>query len=178
MIRVLDCFLSIFGLAILSPLLLLIALGCWFDTRSPIFFQRRVGKACKVFILIKFRTMKIETQEVATHLLDHSKITPFGFLLRKYKLDELPQLWNVLSGDMSFVGPRPCLESQTELIEIRKRFNVFSVHPGITGLAQLKNVNMSDPAQLAHLDNKMLENLGTFEYFSYIFLTLFKLLRL
>jgi lipopolysaccharide/colanic/teichoic acid biosynthesis glycosyltransferase len=135
MIRFFDLFFSALGLLLGWPALLLIALiGMW-DTGSPIFRQQRVGRFQKPFILLKFRTMRPGTASVATHLVSNSAVTPFGRFLRRTKLDELPQLWNVLKGEMSLVGPRPCLFNQHELIEARVRKGVFNARPGITGLA-------------------------------------------
>ena len=112
MTRFLDFLISVIGIVFLSPLLLLITILAWFDTRSPFFLQERVGIEQKPFILLKFRTMRLNTISVASHLSDPSSITPLGHYLRKTKLDELPQLLNVLKGEMSLVGPRPCLFNQ------------------------------------------------------------------
>ena len=171
MIRLLDIMFSVIGLTIGLPLLVLLALIGLFDTGSPIFRQVRVGRYQKPFTLIKFRTMRPDTASVATHLADHSAITPFGRFLRRTKLDELPQLWNVLTGDMSLVGPRPCLFNQDELIHERVRRGVFTARPGVTGLAQVQGIDMSDPARLAEVDQKMLAGLTLTDYFRYILLT-------
>ena len=101
----------------------------WFDTRSPLFHQERVGRGQKSFILVKFRTMRPDTASVASHLSDVSSITPLGHFLRRTKLDELPQLWNVLLGDMSLVGPRPNLFNQEELINARNALGIYSRTP-------------------------------------------------
>jgi O-antigen biosynthesis protein WbqP len=146
-------------------------LGC-FDTGSPLFQQTRVGRHKKPFVLVKFRTMKLETAHVATHLVDASAVTPFGRFLRRTKLDELPQLWNVLKGEMSLVGPRPCLQSQEELISARERLGVFAARPGITGLAQITGVDMSNPKQLAGTDAVMLSSLRVRDYLRYLLMTL------
>ena len=102
-----------------APILALLWILGWLDTGSPLFRQERVGRNQKPFTLVKFRTMRPDTASVATHLADASAVTKLGHFLRRSKLDELPQLWNVLKGEMSLVGPRPCLFSQTELIEER-----------------------------------------------------------
>ena len=115
--------------------------------------------------------MRPGTASVATHLADASEITPLGAFLRRTKLDELPQLWNVLKGDMSLVGPRPCLSSQTELIRERKSRAVFKARPGITGLAQIKRIDMSTPRLLVRTEAFMLKNLTIQNYFKYILLT-------
>ena len=173
MIRVFDIIFSFVGLVLLSPLLLILILAGFFDTGSPIFRQKRVGKYKNPFNLIKFRSMHVNAPSVATHLAIASSITPFGGFLRKSKLDELPQLWNVLVGDMSLVGPRPNLFNQEELIAERESRSVYSIRPGITGLAQINKIDMSTPQLLAEADAKMIERLNIFVYFKYIFLTVF-----
>ena len=169
--RLLDILLSLFGLIFLSPLLLLLWAIAWFDNRSPLFRQERVGRNQVLFVLVKFRTMRSDTASVATHLADASAITPFGCFLRRTKLDELPQLWNVLWGDMSLVGPRPCLLNQQELITHRVASGVFAARPGITGLAQVQGIDMSTPELLAKTDAQMLASFGVVDYFRYIVLT-------
>lgn len=115
--------------------------------------------------------MFIGTSSVATHLASSGSITKFGSFLRKTKLDELPQLWNVLKGDMGIVGPRPNLFNQTKLIKIREKLGIYKVKPGITGLSQLNNIDMSQPILLAQTDRYMLENMCLRDYFKYIYLT-------
>jgi len=171
LIRLLDVVLSLFGIIFLSTIFIFIYFIIYFENKSPLFFQERLGKNKKNFILIKFRTMKIDTNNCATHLVNPSKITNFGRILRKTKLDELPQLWNVLKGDMSMVGPRPCLISQKELIIARDNYGLYKTKPGITGLAQIKKIDMSDPYKLARTELKMMKNFNIFYYFYYIFLT-------
>lgn len=169
--RVLDVLFSLVGLIVSSPLLVLLALIGFFDTGSPIFRQERVGRFKKPFILIKFRTMERNAESVASHLASASSITPFGHFLRRTKLDELPQLWNVLKGEMSLVGPRPCLFSQKELIDERDSRNVYNARPGITGLAQVNGIDMSAPHRLAETDANMLADLTLGNYFRYLLLT-------
>ena len=111
MIRLLDLFFSFFGLLFTMPFLVILYIIGLFDTGSPIFRQERVGRNKKPFTLIKFRTMSVNTASVASHLASSASITPLGNFLRKTKLDELPQLWNVLKGEMSLVGPRPGLSN-------------------------------------------------------------------
>ncbi|WP_090352326.1 sugar transferase [Pseudomonas oryzae] len=171
MIRFFDIVLSLLGLLLGFPLLLLLTLIGLFDTGSPIFRQVRVGRDQQPFTLLKFRTMKLDTASVATHLASSSSITRFGHFLRRTKLDELPQLWNVLKGEMSLVGPRPGLFNQQELTEERARRGVYAVRPGITGLAQVSGVDMSTPALLAEMDQKMIQSLSGKDYFRYIFMT-------
>ncbi|WP_070970461.1 sugar transferase [Vibrio sonorensis] len=168
MIRVLDFIFALVGLLFLWPVFLIICLVGYFDTGSPIFFQKRVGRHQRPFILIKFRTMPVETASVATHLVGASSVTKLGSFLRKTKLDELPQLINVLKGEMSLVGPRPCLFNQNELIEARQEKSVFDVRPGITGLAQINEIDMSTPELLAEWDEKMILTLSLKNYFVYI----------
>ncbi len=171
MIRLLDIVFSAIGLLALSPLLLALCLLGWLDTGSPLFRQVRVGRFQQPFVLVKFRTMRPDTASVATHLADASAITFFGRFLRRSKLDELPQLWNVLKGEMSLVGPRPCLPNQLELIAERIARNVFDVRPGITGLAQVQGIDMSAPQLLAETDARMIASLTIVDYFRYIELT-------
>jgi O-antigen biosynthesis protein WbqP len=171
MMRALDVVLAVLGLVLGWPLLLLIALLGWLDTRSPLLRQRRVGVHQQPFVLVKFRTMRPDAAHVASHLADVSAITPLGYFLRRTKLDELPQLWNVLNGDMSLVGPRPCLLTQTELITARERLGVYAVRPGITGLAQLSGIDMSTPELLAQTDAQMLRNMNLRNYLLYIWQT-------
>lgn len=116
--------------------------------------------------------MKLSTESVATHLAQTSSVTDYGRFLRKTKLDELPQLFNVLRGDMSLVGARPNLFNQTTLIKERDELGVYNHKPGITGLAQIQEVDMSTPKKLAELDAQMYENLDLKRYFQYIFATL------
>jgi O-antigen biosynthesis protein WbqP len=171
MIRILDLIFSLFGLILTSPFLLVLYIISLFDTGSPIFMQERVGRDKIPFILIKFRTMKVDTASVATHLASTSSITPFGHFLRKTKLDELPQLWNVLTGDMSLVGPRPGLFNQEELTQARSAKNVYLIRPGITGLAQVNAIDMSTPELLAKTDKEMIDTLTLKNYFKYILMT-------
>jgi lipopolysaccharide/colanic/teichoic acid biosynthesis glycosyltransferase len=166
-----DIFFSVLGLVLASPLLLLLLFIGLLDTGSPIFRQMRVGKNKKPFVLIKFRTMHTSTADVASHLASKSSITPFGHFLRRTKLDELPQLWNVLIGEMSLVGPRPCLLSQHELITERQRRGVFNVRPGITGLAQINGIDMSTPSLLAETDAQMNATITLRSYFVLLFRT-------
>jgi lipopolysaccharide/colanic/teichoic acid biosynthesis glycosyltransferase len=170
-IRVFDFVFSLLGLVCGFPVLLLLTVIGLFDTGSPIFRQERVGRHKKPFTLVKFRTMRKDTASVASHLASADAITPFGRFLRRTKLDELPQLWNVLKGEMSLVGPRPCLFNQQELIVEREQRGVLNARPGITGLAQVNDIDMSTPKLLAETDQTMLQNLTVGAYFKYIFMT-------
>lgn len=171
MIRLFDFLFSFFGILFLSPIMLILFTIGLFDTGSPIFAQERVGKSKKPFKLLKFRTMYVNTASVASHLANKSSITKFGGFLRKSKLDELPQLFNVLFGQMSLVGARPNLFNQEELIQERDKRGVYNYLPGITGLAQVNEVDMSTPKKLAKLDAEMYQNLDLKNYFKYIFAT-------
>jgi O-antigen biosynthesis protein WbqP len=172
MLRFFDIMLSAVGLVVAAPLFLILVIRGFFDTGSPLFRQERVGRHKKSFTLFKLRTMRPETAHVATHLADPAAVTPYGRFLRRTKLDELPQLWNVLKGEMSFVGPRPCLPTQEELIRARDERGVFAARPGITGLAQVEGIDMSMPELLAETDALMLAALGLRDYSRYIVLTL------
>lgn len=129
------------------------SLVIWLDDRSnPIFVQQRLGRNGRPFRLIKLRTMRRNTDDCPSHEVSQSSITRPGALLRQTKLDELPQLWNVLCGEMSFVGPRPGLPSQTTLAEERRRLGVDQLSPGITGISQVQGLDMSSPKRLAEVD--------------------------
>ncbi|WP_438469181.1 sugar transferase [Vibrio vulnificus] len=171
MIRLLDFLAAFFGLLFLWPILVVVTVIGLFDTGSPIFVQERVGRYRKPFKLVKFRTMSVDTQSVASHLASTSSITKLGAFLRKTKIDELPQLINVLRGEMSLVGPRPNLFNQEELIKERDALGVYNVLPGITGLAQVQNIDMSTPQLLAKTDREMIDTLTIKNYFKYIIMT-------
>ena len=142
MLRFLDFIFSSIGLLFGAPVLLVIYMIGLFDTGSPIFRQERVGRNQKPFTLVKFRTMRPDTASVASHLADASAITPLGAFLRRSKFDELPQLWNVLKGEMSLVGPRPCLFNQVDLINERA---ARAVLPAVCRLPQARH--QSDPGE-------------------------------
>ena len=169
--RILDFTFSLLGLVFGAPVLLAIYIIGLFDTGSPVFRQERVGRNKKPFVLIKFRTMSVDTASVASHLASTASITKMGGFLRKTKLDELPQLWNVLKGEMSLVGPRPGLFNQKELTDAREAEGVFAVRPGITGLAQINDIDMSTPELLAKTDARMIKEISLRNYFKFIFQT-------
>lgn len=151
--RAFDFLGSALGLFIVWPVILVLIIAVRRGSPGPgIFSQDRVGWREKPFRCHKLRTMSWGSPSVPTHEALASSVTPFGRFLRKTKLDELPQLWNVLCGEMSFVGPRPCLPSQAALIDERGRRGVFELRPGITGLAQVQGIDMSDPVKLAETD--------------------------
>ncbi|NQZ94159.1 MAG: sugar transferase [Moritella sp.] len=171
MIRLLDFIFAVIGLLCLWPVLVVVYVIGYFDTGSPVFMQTRVGKNQKKFTLIKFRTMPVATKSVASHLVAANSVTKLGGLLRKTKIDELPQLINVVKGEMSLVGPRPNLFNQEELIKARDALGVYDVLPGVTGLAQVQNIDMSTPQLLAKTDKQMIDTLTVQDYFKYIIMT-------
>lgn len=171
MLRILDFLAACLGLLLLWPLLLVVVFIGFLDTGAPVFVQLRVGRNKRPFKLIKFRTMTVETKSVASHLVNNTSITKLGAFLRKTKIDELPQLVNVLKGEMSLVGPRPNLFNQEDLIKERDALGVYDVLPGITGLAQVQNIDMSTPNLLAKTDREMIDTLNLKGYFTYIFMT-------
>jgi len=138
--RLFDLSMSLSALVIFSPLILLVSLLVKLTSKGPaIYWSDRVGRCNTIFKMPKFRTMQVGTPAVATHLLSHSGqyLTPVGSFLRKSSLDELPQLWSILIGDMSFVGPRPALFNQNDLIALRTQYGVDKLVPGLTGWAQV-----------------------------------------
>lgn len=171
MIRLVDFIAALMGIVILSPFILLIAIILFFEHRSPFFIQKRVGKNKAEFKLVKFRSMSPDAANLPTHEISANLITRTGKFIRATKLDELPQLWNVLKGEMSLVGPRPCLPTQEELINERDALGVFKLRPGITGPAQVKNIDMSTPKKLAQEDSQMVGNLSFISYLKYVLMT-------
>ena len=139
--RVIDIVLSFLGIVVLSPLFIVLVLAIKFDSKGPVLFkQKRVGKNKSHFNILKFRTMKIDTPyDVPTHLLENPEqyITRVGKFLRKTSLDELPQLFNILTGQMAVIGPRPALWNQYDLIEEREKQGINRIRPGLTGWAQI-----------------------------------------
>lgn len=171
MIRLVDFIAALIGIIVLSPFILLIAIILYLEHRKPFFIQKRVGKNMVEFTLIKFRSMSPKAANLPTHEISADLITRTGKFIRANKLDELPQLWNVLKGEMSLVGPRPCLPTQKELINERQALGVFKLRPGITGPAQVKNIDMSTPKKLALEDSQMAGNLTLFSYLKYVLMT-------
>ncbi len=151
--RALDLAIGVPCLILAGPIILVAAACVRLSSGGPAFFtQVRIGRNAVPFRCYKLRTMFAGTASLPTHQVAASAITPVGRILRRYKIDELPQLWNVLVGNMSLVGPRPCLPSQNELIGIRSRLGVYVLDPGITGLAQIRGVDMSNPHACAEAD--------------------------
>lgn len=140
--RLIDVSISLFLLLILSPFLLIIVFIIKIQDGGTVFFtQRRVGYHQRLFAIYKFRSMPLGTPNVESHQTHLINITPFGKFIRRTNIDELPQLYNILKGDMSLVGPRPSLPNQDELIKLRTEFGVYSCKPGLTGLAQINSYN-------------------------------------
>lgn len=162
--RIIDFILALLGVIVLSPILLLICLAIKIDSKGPIIFkQKRVGKEKVHFNIYKFRTMKNDTpKEIPTHLLNKPDafITKVGKFLRKTSLDELPQLFNILKGDMSVIGPRPALWNQYNLIAERDKYRVNEAQPGLTGLAQISGRDELEIPVKAQLDGKYTENVS------------------
>jgi O-antigen biosynthesis protein WbqP len=171
--RALDMLACALFLGVFWPVLLAISLTIRLQSPGKaVFAQSRVGRHGSIFTCYKLRTMYSGTANVPTHQVKPSAVTPIGELLRRFKIDELPQLWNVLLGDMSLVGPRPCLPSQTELVDARRRLGVLAVRPGITGLAQVSGVDMSDPARLAEVDAQYVRTQSVLGDFRLVWATL------
>ncbi len=152
-IRVIRNLICIIGLLLISPLLFLAAIAIIIEDGMPVFFiQERIGKNKSLFKIIKMRTLKIEAPNTGTHQLDQKYKLFCGRLIRKMKLDEFPQLINVVNGDLNLIGPRPGLVSQTVLTKIRTFNGIYEIKPGITGLSQVLGYDMSDPLRLAEID--------------------------
>jgi O-antigen biosynthesis protein WbqP len=151
--RLIDITIAALGLVVAAPLMLIIIALIRRDSEGgALFYQTRIGKNGAPFTCIKFRTMVQGTGDHPTHQVQSASVTKIGHLLRRTKLDELPQLINVLVGEMALVGPRPCLPAQEVLIKARRESGALAVRPGITGLAQVHGVNMSEPERLAVID--------------------------
>ncbi len=158
--RAFDFTVSLLMIILLSPLFLIISIIIMFDAGMPVIFrQYRVGKDNKLFYIYKFRTMKRGTRNAATEELMESDscITKSGRILRALSLDELPQLVNILNGSMSFVGPRPLIPEEKEIRQLRKEYNVYSVRPGMTGLAQINGRDTLDAEKKALFDKEYVE---------------------
>lgn len=159
--RLLDIALAILGAPIVVPALLISTVAVRLSSPGPaIFRQTRIGRDRRPFTCYKLRTMHWGTPDAPSHQTSASSVTSVGRVLRRLKLDELPQVWNVLRGDMSFVGPRPCLPTQIELIEARDKRGLFSIRPGITGVSQVLGIDMTDPERLAASDAQYLADMS------------------
>lgn len=171
-IRTCDLFAAILGGLLALPLLSVAAVMVKLDSPGPALFrQERVGRGERIFVCYKLRTMAEGTVAAGTHEVSAASVTPLGGRLRRLKLDELPQLWNVIRGDMSLVGPRPCLPSQTRLVEERRVRGVYAVRPGITGRAQVIGLDMSTPLELAIEDALWARRPNLTDYLRLVFLT-------
>lgn len=162
--RALDFILALAAMLVLSPLFAVIAVAVRLDSKGPVFFcQRRAGKGRLDFRMVKFRTMRQDTpHDTATHLLNNadSYITRVGALLRKTSLDELPQLWNIVRGDMAIVGPRPALWNQFDLLDERDKYGANDVRPGLTGWAQINGRDELPIAEKAALDGEYVRKMS------------------
>ena len=178
--RLFDFFIALIATIFLLVLIVLVAIFVRFTSKGPIiYWSDRVGKRNKVFRMPKFRTMLVDTPALATHLLpDPEKwLTPIGSFLRKSSLDELPQLWSILVGDMSFVGPRPALFNQEDLIKLRTRYGVDTLVPGLTGWAQINGRDELPIPEKVKLDVEYMENKSLHLDIKIIFLTFMKVMR-
>lgn len=179
--RFTDFLISLIGLLCLSPILILIALIIKLESKGPVFFtQQRIGKNKARFTIYKFRTMRTDTpKDTPTHLLaDPARfITRSGAFLRKSSLDELPQLINILKGDMSIIGPRPALWNQDDLIEKRDLYHANDILPGLTGWAQINGRDELPLDQKARLDGEYVQRMSLSFDTQIFFMTIFKVLR-
>lgn len=175
-----DILSSLVAIVLFSPILLALAIIVKCTSPGPILFkQRRIGKDNQEFMIYKFRTMRIDTPNVATHLLKNPEqyITPIGKFMRKTSLDELPQLFNILKGEMSVVGPRPALYNQYDLIEMRTNANVHTVRPGLTGLAQVSGRDELENEKKVYFDQQYVQKQSFFFDLKLILLTVVKVFK-
>lgn len=177
--RVLDFIISLFALIILSPLFLIVSVCILISDGCPVFFrQKRVGKNNELFEIYKFRTMKRGTENVASNDLSDAnvKITKFGKILRATSIDELPQFLNILNGTMSLIGPRPLIPEETKIRELRQKYNVYSVRPGITGWAQVNGRDNVSAEKKALLDKEYVEKQSLMFDIKIFFMTIHQVL--
>ncbi|AMB94508.1 sugar transferase [Aerococcus sanguinicola] len=179
--RLIDCILALIGLIILSPLFLFIAIWIKLDSKGPVFFkQKRIGKDREFFEIYKFRSMLAETPaDMPTHLLNDPQafITKSGAFLRKTSLDELPQIINILKGEMAIIGPRPALWNQDDLADERDRYGANDVLPGLSGWAQINGRDELPIDVKARLDGQYVENMGPIMDFKCFFGTIISVLK-
>lgn len=178
--RVFDLALALCAAMILALPIVLVALAVRFTSQGPaLYWSNRVGRNNQIFRMPKFRSMRVGTPAVATHLLADPKahLTPIGSFLRKSSLDELPQLWSILTGDMSFVGPRPALFNQDDLIALRTECGVHQLVPGLTGWAQVNGRDELPIPQKVALDAEYLKNRSLWLDIKILWLTFIKVLR-
>ncbi len=179
--RFMDFLLSFVGLIVLIPIFLILMILIKIDSRGPIFFkQKRVGKNKKLFNIYKFRTMRIDTpKDTPTHMLENPDqwITKMGKFLRKTSLDELPQIFNILKGQMSIVGPRPALWNQDDLILERDKYKANNIYPGLTGYAQIKGRDELPIDKKAELDGYYVKHMGLMLDIKVFFGTIFSVFK-
>lgn len=178
--RSIDIILSTLGIIILSPVFLIISIIIKLESEGPIIFkQLRAGKDSKPFYIYKFRSMKADAPNLSTNEFEDVNlfITKIGKFIRRTSIDELPQLINILKGDMSIVGPRPVILDEKELILLRKEYNIDSILPGITGLAQINGRDIIGNEEKAKLDYEYLQNKSLNLDVKIVFITIFKVLR-
>ncbi len=179
--RIMDLVLSLIGMMILSPIFLLLALSIKIDSRGPVFFkQKRVGKNKKYFYILKFRTMRTDTaSDIPTHMLENPDIfiTRLGKYLRKTSMDELPQIINILKGEMSIIGPRPALWNQYDLIEERDKYGANEIAPGLTGWAQINGRDEIPIIVKAKLDGEYVEKMSLIFDIQVFFKTLYSAIK-
>jgi lipopolysaccharide/colanic/teichoic acid biosynthesis glycosyltransferase len=170
--RALDLVLGTTMLLILSPLLLAIALAVWLEDQGPALFrQTRVGRDGVAFTLLKFRSMPVGTADLPSKDASGLRVTRVGSVLRRLNLDELPQLFNILAGEMSIVGPRPALTSQTDLLGLRRGSGAMDLRPGLTGLAQIKAYDGMPVEEKAGFDAEYARKVGLVFDFAIVFRT-------
>jgi O-antigen biosynthesis protein WbqP len=178
--RLFDLFLGLCALVVLAlPILAVAVLVRLTSTGPALYWSNRVGKGNAIFSMPKFRSMRVGTPAVATHLLQHPKVylTPIGSFLRKSSLDELPQLWSILAGDMSFVGPRPALFNQDDLIALRTEHGVHELVPGLTGWAQVNGRDELPIPEKVKLDVEYLQRQSFLFDIRILWLTFVKVIR-
>lgn len=178
--RIFDFLMSLIAIVLFSPVILIVALSVKLTSKGPMLFkQRRIGKDNEEFSILKFRTMRIDTPNVPTHLLENPEqwITPIGKFLRKTSLDELPQLFNILSGKMSIVGPRPALYNQYDLKEMRTKEGIHKLVPGLTGWAQINGRDEIPLSLKVKLDKEYLERKSFWFDLKIILLTVISVIK-
>ncbi|BCA34287.1 MULTISPECIES: sugar transferase [Bacillus cereus group] len=179
--QIVDCIFAIVGLVVSSPLFLLLIICIKLDSKGPVLFkQRRIGKGKKEFYILKFRTMRIDTpKDMPTHLLEDPEmyITKVGKFLRKTSLDELPQIINIIKGEMSIIGPRPALWNQYDLIKERDKYGANDVTPGLTGWAQINGRDELPIDVKAKLDGEYVEKLSPLFDLKVFFMTIKSVLK-
>lgn len=178
--RFLDFIFSGILILLLSPLLLVVGFVIKLTSKGPVFFkQRRVGRYNEEFMIYKFRTMKVDAPNVATHLLKNPDeyITPIGRFLRNSSIDEIPQLINIFKGDMSFVGPRPVISKEVDLIKLRTKVGVHKMYPGLTGWAQVNGRDTLGIEEKVYYDKYYMDNYSLLLDIKIMFLTILKVIK-